>query len=300
MSPLEKRRFRVSAGELAYAELGDPDSPAVVFIHGFPTSSFLWRGFLPVFAPSMRAIAPDMMGTGDSDKPEGVDLSMPAQARYVRELLHGLGIEEFAVVGHSTGGGVAQLLALEGGVRAMVLIDSAAFDAWPSENVRDLQSSGFSAVTETMIRAVLLLAFEFGMDRRSRLTDEMIEEYWRPWSGEEGVAAFRRWVRSLDGVGLVGSEEELERLECPVLILWGEDDPNFAVAVGERLNEAMPTSSLAVLPGCSHFLPEDAPETVVPLVLEYLRLKYLGQPHSHDESGRTWVQPERRPPGGER
>ncbi|MEW6058642.1 MAG: alpha/beta hydrolase [Actinomycetota bacterium] len=299
MSGPEKRRFRVSAGELAYTELGDPENPAVVFIHGFPTSSFLWRGFLPMFAPWMRAIALDMMGAGDSDKPEDEDLSIRAQARYVRELLDGLGIKEFAVVGHSTGGGVAQLLALEGGVRAMVLIDSIAFDAWPAENTRDIQGAGFVTVTEVMVYAVVRLAFEFGIERKSQVTDEILEEYRRPWTGEEGVAAFRRWVRSFDGVGLVGLEEELGRLECPVLILWGENDPNFAVEVAERLHAAIPTSTLAILPGCSHFLPEDAPETIAPMILHYLRSEYLGHPHSHGERTEGRAQPERRPIGGE-
>jgi 2-hydroxymuconate-semialdehyde hydrolase len=299
VNPLEKRRFHVSAGEIAYVELGDPESPAVVFIHGFPTSSFLWREFLPMFAPSMRAIAPDMIGTGDSDKPEGEDLSLRAQARYLRELLDGLGIEEFAVVGHSTGGGVAQLLALEGGVRAMVLIDSAAFDAWPAEDTRDLQSSAPDVGTPTIVRAVVQLALAMGMNRKSRITRELIEEYWRPWSDAEGPTAFIRWTRSIDGIGLAGREEELGQLECPVLIVWGEDDPHFAVEVAERLNEAMPTSSLAILPGCSHFVPEDAPETLAPLLLEYLRSKYLGRPHSHGEPGRTWIRTERRPAEGE-
>jgi 2-hydroxymuconate-semialdehyde hydrolase len=300
MNPPERRRFRVSAGELAYVELGDPASPAVVFIHGFPSSSFLWREFLPVFAPWMRAIAVDMMGAGDSDKPEGEDLSIRAQARYVRELLEGLGVEEFAVVGHSTGGGVAQLLALEGGVRAMVLIDSAAFDAWPCENTRDIRSAGFGTVTEKMVYAVIRLAYEFGIDHRSRVTPELIAEYMRPWSSDEGVTAFRRWVRSLDGVGLVGREEELGRLECPVLILWGENDPNFRLEVAERLHAAMPMSTLAILPGCSHFLPEDAPDTIAPMILDYLRSTYLGQSHSHGGPGEDWLQPERRPPEGGR
>jgi 2-hydroxymuconate-semialdehyde hydrolase len=285
VNPLEKRRLRVSAGEIAYLDLGDPETPPVVLIHGFPTSSFLWRRFLPAFSGEMRTIAPDMMGAGDSDKPAGKDLSMPAQAQYVRELAEGLGIQEFAVVGHSTGGGVAQLLAIEGGVEAMVLIDSAAFDAWPAEDTRDLQRSAPDVGTPTIVHAVVQLALGMGIDHRSRLTAEVIEEYSRPWSGPEGPTAFIRWARSIDGVGLVGREEELGRLKCPVLILWGEDDPHFSVMVAERLNDAIPTSSLAILPGCSHFLPEDAPETVASVVLEYLRSKYLRRPHSHGKSG---------------
>jgi hypothetical protein len=70
------------------------------------------------------------------------------------------------------------------------------------------------------------------------------------------------------------------------------------VEVGERLNDAIPTSSLAVLPGCSYLLPEDAAETIAPLAFDYLRSKYLGRPHSHGEPGAVPISLERRPPGG--
>jgi pimeloyl-ACP methyl ester carboxylesterase len=285
---------------MAYVDEGDPENPPVVFLHGFPTSSYLWREFVPQFAPWMRAIAPDLIGYGDSDKPEAADLSLRAHADRVRELLDALGIDTFAVVGHSTGGGVAQLLALSGRVGAMVLIDSVAFDAWPSENTRDLQRSATDEVavtaTEAHVRAVLRVAFEMGMTRRARLTEELLAEYARPWEGGAGVAAFVRALRSIDGVGLAGIEGQLGGLECPTLILWGEEDPFHPFEVAERLNDAMPASSLAVLPGCSHFLPEDAPETIVPLMFEYLRSRYLGRPHTHGAEGAVPVTLERRPP----
>ena len=89
----------------------------------------------------MRVIAPDLLGYGRSEHPQGVDLSELAQATYARELIKHLGIDELAVIGHDIGGAVAQLLALdpEGlAVRAMVLVDSVGFDTWPIEGVRRL------------------------------------------------------------------------------------------------------------------------------------------------------------------
>jgi pimeloyl-ACP methyl ester carboxylesterase len=281
---------------MAYVDEGDPENPPVVFLHGFPTSSHLWREFVPLFAPWMRAIAPDLIGYGDSDKPEAADLSIRAHTGYVRELLEALGIREFAAVGHSTGGGVAQLLALKGGVRAMVLIDSVAFDAWPGEEIRALQRSVPDPMTEASGRMALRSVFETGMADRSRLTEEMLDEYARPWAGRAGAEAFSRAVRSLDGLGLIGTEDELARLEVPTLVLWGEDDPIHPIAVAERLNDAMPASTLALLPGCSHLLPEDAPETIAPLMFEYLRSRYLGRLHDHGGPTSVPIVLERRPP----
>jgi haloalkane dehalogenase len=279
---LEKKHLRVSGGDLAYVDEGDPENPAIVFLHGFPTSSYLWREFVPLCAPWMRAIAPDLLGSGGSEKPADADLHIRAQAGYVRFLLESLGVREFAVVGHATGGGIAQLLALGGGVKAMVLVDSVAFDEWPSDPIRELMRQTPAQPTQAQVRAVLKTSFELGMGSRSRMTEEIFETYARPFEGVEGAAAFFRLALAHDGLGLVGIESQLERLECPALLLWGEDDPFQSIDSAERLAEALPMSTLAVLPGCSHFVTEDAPDTALPLVYRYLRSRYLGIQHEHD------------------
>ena len=87
----------------------------------------------------------------------------------------------------------------------------------------------------------------------------------------------------------------IEGLDLPTLILWGEDDALAHVDVALELNEAIVTSTLPVLPGCSHFLPEEAPGTLAPLVGQYLRGRYLGRPHVH-AAGPLLMQLGRRPP----
>jgi pimeloyl-ACP methyl ester carboxylesterase len=274
-------RFGVSAGGIAYVDEGR--GPPVLLLHGFPTSSYLWRNLIPFLAQRMRVVAPDLLGYGASEKAEDSDLTVRAQAAYVRELLAHLGIEEFAVVGHDLGGAIAQLLALEGGVLAMVLVDSAAFDVWPIEGVRMLQDARPEQETPEFVQQVLRLTFELGLGHVDRLTDDVFAAYREPFAGEEGGRAFFRAARAIDGVGLADREEELASLEIPVMLLWGEDDPYLPVEVADRLNEAIPTSTLALLPGCSHFLPEDAPDTVGALVYEYLRARYLAEEHGHEQ-----------------
>jgi hypothetical protein len=90
----------------------------------------------------------------------------------------------------------------------------------------------------------------------------------------------------------------LAAFEFPVLLLWGEDDERVPVSVAESLNDAMPTSTLGILPGCGHDLPAEAPATLAPMILEYLRARYLKAPHHHGTGldGVVQVQLERRPP----
>jgi pimeloyl-ACP methyl ester carboxylesterase len=273
-------RFTSSGGEIAYLDEGDPGAPVVVLLHGFPTSNVLWRAFVPPLAARFRVIAPDLLGYGASAKPADADLSMTAQAGYVRELLDALEVGEVAAVGHDLGGVVAQLLALEGRASAMVLLDASAFDTWPIEGVRMLQGTKPEQESSDMVRDVIELTFDLGLGHRDRVSDDVLAAYRAPF--QDDPAAFFRAVRAIDGQGLSGRDEELAALDLPALLIWGEDDPFIPVEVAERLNDLLPGSTLALLPGCSHFVMEDAAPTIVPIVYEWLRGKLLGEsPHGH-------------------
>jgi 2-hydroxymuconate-semialdehyde hydrolase len=284
-------RASVSGGEIAYVEQGQ--GPPVVLLHGFPTSSFLWRREITLLSSRMRVIAPDLLGYGESEKPIDADLAMTAQRTYVRELLDGLGIEEFAVVGHDLGGVVAQLLALEGGVRTMVLLDAACFDVWPIKGVKMLQGASPDQRTAEFVEGVVRLTFDLGVAHRDRLTDGDLQRYLEPWLADP--EAFFRAVRAIDGVGLAGRESELAGVAAPTLLVWGEDDPFLPPELAERLSDILPESTVALLPGCSHFVTEDAGPTVDQLIYEFLRLRYLGESHSHAHAGPVQVFLERPP-----
>ncbi|MDP9297170.1 MAG: alpha/beta hydrolase [Actinomycetota bacterium] len=291
----QKRRLRTSGGELAYVESGDPSAAALLLLHGFPLSSIQWRDLIPLFASRFHVIAPDLLGSGGSDKPVGSAVDIPAQAAYVSELLAGVGIDRFAVVGHGTGGGVAQLLALDGdGVEALVLLDAAGSSAWPGEVVRALRESLLD--TEPG-RSAVGTAFDLGMRQGRRPSHEILGEYARSLADDGGVEAFGRVLASLERPLLAARERDLPRIEAPALILWGEEDPFQPLEVAERLSEAMPSSALGVVPGCGHYLVEEAGETIGPMIHEYLRARYLHAPHGHDDtSGVVMLQLERRPP----
>jgi pimeloyl-ACP methyl ester carboxylesterase len=200
---------------MAYLDAGE--GPPVVLLHGFGASSALWRQIVPALTPRHRVIVPDLIGSGSSEQPEGAAVNSRAQRTYVRGLLDHLEVDEVAAVGHGVGGVVAELLAVEGRARCLVLIDAGSVDP------DGTQDPGPDPAPST-----------------------------------------------LDGVGV------------PALIVWGEDDPLLPVAVAERLAGMLPMAVLVLLPGCGHFVPMEAPETVAPLVSEFLRSRYLGLPHHHD------------------
>jgi pimeloyl-ACP methyl ester carboxylesterase len=296
MTWTEKRRARVPGGELAFVDAGDPETPAVVLLSGGFTSSYVWRNLIPLLAPWMHVIAPDLLSSGDSETLDGADLRLGAHAEGVRALLDGLGVERFALAGHGHGGGVAQLLALDADVDALILLDSIAFDAWPAPEVRELRTR-LEDVDPDEVDVWLRAALENGT-RKGRLSTVDLDEYLRPFRAPGGVERFIRVARSFDGEGLTGLEPRLETLEIPALVLWGEEDAFVGVELAERLGDVLPWSSVAVFPGCGHFLLEDAPERVGPIVFQWLRTKYLKVEHRHEpDAGPIAVTLGRRPPG---
>ena len=298
MTWIDKRRVRVSGGEFAVVDEGDTEAPPVVLLAGGMTSSYAWRRLIPMLSPFMRVIAPDLLSSGDSEAVDGADLRWPSHAEHVRELLRALGVDRYALVGHGHGGGVAQLLALDGNVDALVLIDVIAFDAWPAPRMRELNTRldelGPEGA-ETWLRETL----EVGT-RRAHLTTAEVHEYVRPFAGTGGLERFRRVATSFDGEGLIDLERQLAKLEVPVFILWGEEDTFVAPNNAERLADVLPWSSVALLPGCGHFLLEDAAETVAPLIFKWLQRQYMKVEHRHEpDAGPVVVTLGRRPPGVE-
>jgi pimeloyl-ACP methyl ester carboxylesterase len=298
MTWIDKRRVRVSGGEFAVIDEGDPEAPPVVLLAGGMTSSYAWRPLIPMLSPFMRVIAPDLLGSGDSEATDGADLRLAAHVDHVRELLRALGVERCAAVGHGHGGGVAQLLALDGNVDALVLIDAIAFDAWPAPRMRELRTR-LGELEADDVETWLSEMLDAGT-RRATLTDGDVREYVRPFAGPGGLERFRRVAASFDGGGLTDLEPRLSALEIPVFILWGEEDTFVAPNNAERLADVLPWSSLALLPGCGHFLLEDAAETVAPLIFKWLQRQYMKVEHRHEpDAGPVVVTLGRRPPGEE-
>jgi 2-hydroxymuconate-semialdehyde hydrolase len=277
MIGLERRRFATSVGTLSYVEAGS--GPAVVLLHGFPTSSYLWRREIPLIAPRMRVIAPDLLGHGESDRADEAALGVHAQARWIGELLDGLGVERPALAGHDLGGGVAQALALEREASMVVLLDSIAFDAWPDPERAALRRFPQEDRTKESANRLVRAFLEAGVARPGALLESDLDAYAAPWLVDPDslfVAA-----AALDGRGLEAAPEKLAAVGTSLCVIWGEEDPVNAPDLAERLLDAVPGSTVALLPGCGHLVTEDAPSTVGPLMLEFLRRWHLHEGHEH-------------------
>src|SRR5246500_139544 len=87
---------------LAYREAGDRRAPVVLFLHGNPTSSYIWRNILPLVAPVAHCIAPDLIGFGQSGKPD-IEYRFFDHVRYLDAFLANAGISSAFVIAHDWG-----------------------------------------------------------------------------------------------------------------------------------------------------------------------------------------------------
>jgi haloalkane dehalogenase len=101
---------RVLGSTMAYREAGDPEGPVVLFLHGNPTSSYIWRNILPIVAPVAHCIAPDLIGFGQSGKPD-IAYRFADHVRYLDAFLEQAGITSAFVVAQDWGSALAFHLA---------------------------------------------------------------------------------------------------------------------------------------------------------------------------------------------
>lgn len=206
----------------------------------------------------------DLLGYGDSEKHEGQDVSIAAQARMLVELLELWSLERPLVAGHDIGGAIVLRAHLVEGCsfERIALVDSVVFNPWltpTTVHIRDHLETYRTMpvhIYEQVVRAHLRTAVN------QQLDDETLAGYLAPWSGRAGQAAYFRKIAQFDEADTAVLETLLGQLGVPVLVLWGQNDGWIAPSVAERLHRAIPGSELSWILGAGHFCPEDAPDAV--------------------------------------
>jgi pimeloyl-ACP methyl ester carboxylesterase len=249
--------------------VGEP----VVFLHGFPTSSHLWSEVVPLMPEGHRMVVVDLLGYGRSDRPDGKDVTIRGHAERVIALLDALSINYACIVGHDVGGGIAQTLAVRWPARVsrLCLVNSVAFNDWPGREVKVARA--MLPLTRHLPATWLLSILRTDLMRgyltsgRGALSVDM---YVRPFASPEGRDALVAHLTALDASDTTALEPRLKDIVAPTAVVWGAEDPFLPVAVGRRLQRAIPGASLDVIPDIRHFTPEEAPEKVAEVIANLL------------------------------
>jgi 2-polyprenyl-6-methoxyphenol hydroxylase-like FAD-dependent oxidoreductase/pimeloyl-ACP methyl ester carboxylesterase len=280
----KKRLVRVGGTLVAYYEEGD--GKPILLLHGCPFSSFVWRKVIPLLSRHYRCIAPDLLGLGDTETPEGADWSLRSQADMIVGFLDALGIERAHVVGHDHGGALAQLLAAEHPhkIDRLVISNAEAYDNWPSEEERPFVRATQVPVLGDVVmwlysrRAVFRLTLKEAKavyDPRV-LSAELLDGYIRAnLSDRHRRARTRRFLAGQfdpeNNRTTMDLLDGLRRFDHPTLLVWAREDPHFGPVWGERLYRDIPGAvGLELLPETGHLLMEERPERFAALVADFL------------------------------
>ena len=259
-----------TAGGLAYREAGSPGDPAVLLLHGYPESSYMWRDLLPALADAgRRAIAPDLAGFGDSEPdPPG---TWARHVESIERFRNEAGLDRVTLVVHDWGGLIGLAWACEhpDAVNALVLSGTGFFsdgrwhglaeamrtEGTGEEIVSNLDRAGFGA---------MLSQSSVGIG------DDALDEYWKSFDGDVRRRGHLELYRSLDFEQLARYEGGLAALGVPALLLWGANDPFAPVASAHRFESELPDTELVVVEDAGHFVFADAPQRCSEAVTAFL------------------------------
>lgn len=239
----------------------------VLFLHGFPTSSFLWNGVVRCMPEGHRLIVLDQLGFGRSDRPAGAAVTVSAHGRRALAVLDALHVPQACVVGHDLGGAVAQWLAVHAPERVtrLALVNSVGLDGWPSWRTRVARALAGVArlVPAPLVAGEAYASLVRGFAEREE-GRRSLDLFLRPFAQDAGRDALLAHlaVQRPDETATLA----LDRVCAPTAVLHGARDPFVPVALGRRLAAAIPGATLDVLADGRHFTPLDAPDRIAAAV----------------------------------
>jgi pimeloyl-ACP methyl ester carboxylesterase len=296
--------IRVAANGLDFEVAACGDGPRfALLLHGFPECNFSWRHQLPLLARlGYTAWAPNLRGYGTTSRPTRVcDYRMRNLVDDVAGLMDAAGASETLLIGHDWGGAVAWLFALAG-VRPLdrfiavnlphPLLFQRGLRTW-----RQLRRSWYIFFFQLPLLPELLLGANgarrvSGMikgtsSRKECFTDEVLEVYRRnaarPGALEAMLAYYRAFLRYPIDRDLGRAVNQV--LEVPTLMIWGEDDAALGKELTLGTHELVLDLTLRTLPGISHWVQQEAPETVNAMIEAWLQGREVPEAHPGDGGG---------------
>ena len=274
---------------MPFARLGPPDAPVklytvergegppVLLIHGFGTNTFTWRHISPDLARDHKVIAVDLKGFGRSDKPFDERYAASDQAELLTQLILERDLHDLTIVGHSFGGGVALLLALEADTRLRDESPSSCCST-PSPIRRPSRCSSSCSTGRSCPRSACAWRrhhadpdgaqdrlFRQQQDRRRE-----IEAYAEPMKTAAGKHALIHSARQIMPPDVEKIAARYATIALPTLILWCDHDRIVPVEIGLKLAREMPNASFRIVDECGHMPQEEQPEATMLQIRQFL------------------------------
>jgi pimeloyl-ACP methyl ester carboxylesterase len=263
-------RYEWQGRQIAWGRAGN--GPAVVFCHGTPWSSVLWRPFVDALADRYTVYLWDMPGYGRSSKQPNHPVDFGVQADALHALLRHWGLARPHVIAHDFGGAVSLRAHLVCGAdyASLMLVDVVAIPPSGSPFFKFVQDNpGLLEQLPGYVHRAIVRAYISNASNVA-LRDDDLEALVKPWTGIEGQTAFYRQIIDYDERYLRDNEASLAKLAVPVHIVWGEKDAWIPAERADRLHALIPHSTLRTVPDSNHLIHYDAPAQLMYEVTSWL------------------------------
>ena len=276
--PFESRWLELPGARMHYVDEGG--GPPMLMVHGNPTWSFFWRGLVAGLRGTQRAIAVDHIGCGLSEKPQDYPYSLAQHSDNLVALIDHLDLQQFTLIVHDWGGAIGLGAALRRASRVgrIILFNTGAFPPpYVPLRIRLCRTPwlGTSAIRglNLFARAALTMAVN------ERSLDSAIKRgLLHPYDSWDNRIAIDQFVRDIPFSRRHGTWAELERIEqglpqlahLPTAMIWGMQDWCFRPECLQRLHASFPDADVHQLPQAGHYVLEDAPETCLQYVRDFL------------------------------
>jgi pimeloyl-ACP methyl ester carboxylesterase len=282
--PVVHHRYATVAGHrLFFREAGDPEAPVLVLLHGFPTSSYMFRDLVPALADRYHVIAPDHLGFGLSDAPsvEDFDYTFDALTELTEGLLKSLAINRYAIYVQDYGAPIGWRLALHNpsAITAIISQSGNAYDAGFVESfwktVRAYQDQQ-TPENESAVRQFLTLdatrwQYLTGVPDETLVNPEAWQHDYallsRPGNDKVQLKLLRDYASNSPMYPTV--QEYFRSSRVPLLAVWGRGDEIFGPAGAEAFADDLADAEIHLLDG-GHFLLESALDEVAGLIRAFL------------------------------
>ena len=278
MNDISLPRLPVLDSAMAYREAGSGDAPVALFLHGNPTSSFIWRNILPLVAPVAHCVAPDLIGFGQSGKPD-IGYRFEDHARYLDAFIERAGIGSAYLIVQDWGTGLAFHLAERRPdfVRGLAFMEFVRpFATWDEfvrgsrgrEIFRRFRTPGEGEKLILEENVFVERVLPGGM--RRKLTDDEMAVYRAPFPTPESRRPTWRFPNEIPIAGLPADVTALmERAHAtlavstyPKLLFFADPGALVSPALAEEFARKLKDCRLVELGDGIHFLQEDHPEAI--------------------------------------
>jgi len=274
----------VLGSTMAYREAGNPDAPVALFLHGNPTSSYLWRNVIPLVVPTAHCIAPDLIGFGQSGKPD-IEYRLADHVRYLDAFLANAGISSASVIAHDWGTALAFHLAARRPefIRGLAFMEFLRplptwedFPAVVRETFKKFRTPGVGEKLILEGNAFVEGVLPSGTVRK--LTDEEMAVYRAPFPTPESRRPTWRFPNELPIAGepadvhstLEKAHRALAHASYPKLLFVGNPGALVSPTFAQSFAKGLKHCRVVQLGSGIHYLQEDNAEVIGATVNEWL------------------------------